>query len=545
MKYILIIIFSIFSFQLVAKTNETKNSNWQFRFQSSFGISNYSQDKEHIIDSERQKNINFLIKLGAVDFENHKDRLKFFSKSCQNLTENEIIAVARHLSSELETIYDYSRVAGGQNTNKLVTSEDQWNGLSTKYKTNEEVSVGVCRDASRTISEFLHACGISANRLSIESYRAHAGGHQVVTILGRDGKTYTINWAELYSTKTDHRSSKPNPGILNTGIVHTSYDPITGEIIGERYTELGHILAAVTQGKVDDPNYIPHLIQLEANNKVLTANAFFSHTSRNDFLKGISISYKKNPTKWFQMTTGIAYAHNDINFQDYNDENAQASQHIIFYQFHGAIDIKEIHFLKFQNSKFYWKNNVEFDLAMAGYVTNYQNEAFPNFDITIRPQIKSAIVYEIKNLKFMTTAGVDMGVNEMKFNSSEGGYFNNGNYPNIYHRGHFLNTRIVFNKGKLQWLFSSNAYFYNAGKITRIDLKMFNRNNLNVIGLGHLRYSNNLNDQQDFAIFELKQNWNLSMLGIIGLGLNGQFSLNPIDNGTSIFFQMSYRPTKD
>lgn len=298
-------------------------SKWRFSVEASFSAPAGKFTKEYLTANEPvlRGELDGLI---ARNFSSHDERVAAMTQLCAGKDEKQILQLGAMLGGKLGRIYDDSRANGAPDA-AYVSAAAQWEALRTGG------AAGVCRDSALTITQFLNACGISADKMKIESYRTIGGGHQVVTVRGTDGRPYTINWSELYTQTEDSAvANAPNPSLVNSDIFYAAYDPITGRLIEQRRTELGEVLRSVTGGRVRDPSYMPDLIRLEASNGVITASAFQTETQRGDFARGAGIWYNGTKRDDFLITAGVAFAHNERNVSMSPTRNSRLNQDMIY-----------------------------------------------------------------------------------------------------------------------------------------------------------------------------------------------------------------------
>lgn len=265
----------------------------------------------------------------AANAGSHTERLAMISQGCAGLSDQEKILFGVQLGSRLSGIYDYSRIDGGPNVNKVVTTEMQWAAI--RNGTDE----GVCRDAALTLAEALVACGIDPERIRIHAYRSESGGHQVTTIRNADGSMDTINWSEwTHSTSTDPTATQSvDPNIVNTGISERIFDS-KGRLIGQRQTGLGALLMNVAGGENDDPYYVPALKMLELEYGALSGGAFVGRTDLGMEVQGAKIGYADDLGKSVRAEGAIVYAatqrDSDLSFRDYK-QNVIYMRYLVAY----------------------------------------------------------------------------------------------------------------------------------------------------------------------------------------------------------------------
>ncbi len=290
----------------------------------SVGLGKSGSEKE-FINASKTVDKSILNELIDGTYASYDDRRRAISKACEGSSELEKIALATQLGGRLSQIYDYNRANGGDVPDQYITPEEQWTALK-----NSE-SKGVCRDAALTLSQFLISCGLPKDRIGIQSYQTINSSHQVVSVLGSDGKTYTINWGELFAQEQNGLYS-PQPSLTNTDLFQHTYDPETGKIIERRRNDLGDILKRVTGGKLDN-RPLPDLLLVELSNGGLSGNLFKAETSAGDVMKGFGVNYKgQNHTKEWMMNVGIAFAKNEKETQKSEIEYSNLKQDLIYMQ---------------------------------------------------------------------------------------------------------------------------------------------------------------------------------------------------------------------
>lgn len=440
---------------------------WRFNFQYSFGTSNEALQRNYIAPDEREIELRTIIDTAASDYTDHQQRLSYLKSSCQGLSEIDKIRMARYLSDRMSDIYDYDRINGGPNSDEVVTTENQWSAFHNLLNSNGgRTDWGVCRDMTSTVSEFLLTCGLDKKQIAIESYRSSGGGHQILQIFGSDGQTYTVNWSELYSAEESAGvNTTLDPNITRVGIEHTRYDAETGRVIDMRQTELGMILAAVTHGRVDDPDYLPNMLLMEASYGVMTANVFKSNTARGELVRGISLVYEQSQIKWLHIGTGITYANSQVAGLNRGAYSARdLDQNIIFFHFKGTVDLPELQFFKKENSRLYMRNVINFDSQHA-YLSNKVNggAADANYDQNQQASIESSIMFQNNKVNAQLTTGYVMGINKKWYNNEVAHLPNQGYFIAPFSKAFLVNAQITLDAGKLQILTGGQSYFYSYG----------------------------------------------------------------------------------
>ena len=306
-------------------------SQWRVSFQQSFGVKTNTDEK---ISFERPSDEihGRLDSLIQKEFASHDERRQSIKEMCEGKSEMERIQFAQVLGGRLGSIYDYGRVDGATKNN-IVSTEDQWRALK------EGKAEGVCRDAALTVSQFLIDCGFSPDRVTLDSYASVGAGHQVTSVVGEDGKIYTINWSELFSQTADNYYIQGvQPNIENIGVIHRRYDPVTGKIVEERLNEIGNILKTLAGGKSEYPHHIPEMMRLELNRGNFSLN-YFEHLSKGgDETKGASVFLRSNPRyqEW-SLSGGVSYAKRT---NDTLPQGKLLEQDILFFQAEASLSPK-------------------------------------------------------------------------------------------------------------------------------------------------------------------------------------------------------------
>ncbi len=272
--------------------------------------------------NEIQSKLNSLI---DSEYGSYDDRLKAVGDACKGMNDLDKITMSSLLARRLSGIYDYGRANGGSDA--AVSSEDQWKALKSGS------AMGVCRDASLTVSQFLLACGFDRNQVAIKSYRTQNSGHQVTSIMTPDGE-YTINWGELYNQNSAIFAA-PDPANVNTGLSYTLYDPETGKIIETRRTELADALKYITGGNPKDPFYTPEMIVAEAAYGGYAAKVFMTETERGESVQGAAATYNSrvgDERSFTELSAGMAYARSSRDVVTGVNQSRELTQDIAYIQ---------------------------------------------------------------------------------------------------------------------------------------------------------------------------------------------------------------------
>lgn len=311
------------SIQIPLKKEE---GEWKFSVLTSVTgpKSSFAKDFKNI-DPQLGKELDQIIK---TKFDSHDQRMSAVASMCEGKSESQVIQMASLLGGKLANIYDYQRQSG-----EKVYAQDQWEALYQRAANRNSAVAGVCREATFTVSQFLVNCGFSKEQISIQSYSSLGGGHQVVSIRDKKGELFTINWSELYSTNEKGGITPDlNPSNIQAGLDYHQFDA-DGKLVGFKKTELGDIIKAVSGGSVNDPNYLPQVLRLEASFGALSTNLFTTQTRSGEKASGISAVYKKinhNETAYISM--GSAYVRNEKDLAFTAQQNITITQDILYFQ---------------------------------------------------------------------------------------------------------------------------------------------------------------------------------------------------------------------
>lgn len=304
---------------------ENKKNKWEFSVRTTMTGPKGKLEKTFVTPDKSRE---LRTKLNGIihgEYSSYDERMKAVSRECSGLSEFQKISMSSMLADRLSQIYDYSRANGGSDA--VVKPEQQWEALRSGQ------AVGVCRDASITVSQFLIACGFSKDQIAIKSYRTEDSGHQITSIRTKDGE-FTINWDELYQTGGNDFKS-PEPNIPNTGLFYTLYDPQTGKIIEQRRTELADALKILSGGKTKDPYYTPEMIVAEAAYGGFAGKVFQTVDEMGNDAKGAAFSYnsfKGNERSFSYISIGGAYAMNERSIPISSANTRTLNQDIFYFQ---------------------------------------------------------------------------------------------------------------------------------------------------------------------------------------------------------------------
>lgn len=470
------------------------------------------------------------------DFASHAERLAAVGELCANKNELERLQLGAALGGMLGDIYDYSRA--NQGNNDVVTSEMQWAALKANKPS------GVCRDAAATEAEFLIACGFEARRMKLEGYRTNNGGHEVLTVFARDGQRYTINWSELFSQDQSARiTNTPQPGITNTDLFYTAYDPVTHRQIAAQRTELGNVLSAVTGGKTDNPNYLPDLVRLEATNGMLSLNAFQTETQLGDFARGASAYYRDvSAHGYLTMSLGVAYAHNRRDVVRSGNKPDKLQQEILYLQ--GSADFRPVVTL-------YEKGMTRLSLhPEASLVT----EMYGALNTLGKDKGKS--IYPMNT----STLGADLLLERGDLQVWGGGNVNLGMAPDIYHSqeadengkrlngpGVFVNRWTVEAGGQVRLgttnIQASGEMIVIESVVQRaVKAAVKDRDERWRLGTVYSTYDPKYGKREDYLVFEAGGSWVLERAGTVDLSVGADVPVTATARGTAVKVTMKWKP---
>jgi hypothetical protein len=446
----------------------------KFRVQYSFGTSNtlwQRQFQNQTIEGYEDSRQAELIVASNPD---HTQRMNALGAFCKGKSFDQVMQMAQTLGGKFNEGYDYSRMNGGNSD--VVASKDVWDAYRNRLTwSSEKTQAGVCRDIASALSEFLISCGIPKNQIAIEGFNTGNTGHQIVTVQDGKGNIYNINYSEVYKQKYDPWfNGGVDTSFYNTGIRHTRYDAETGKVTDIRLTEMGHILMAVTGGHVDSPDYIPELLQVEANYGVLTAGAYLSSTMRGDVIKGVKLAYEQRPLKWLHISSGFTYANATLDNPNMS-ENGQyglpwkGEQDMLFFQVSGGVDIPDLQFLKSADKQLYLDTNINstYAGAVTKSTTNGRSEEW-NYDHLNVTKMEANIVYDSKRVNARIGGGGEMSVNDRPYNTQRPG--NDNSLPMPFMRGEYVQGEMTLKGNKLSVKAGGRMYFYSYGATNKYYL---------------------------------------------------------------------------
>jgi len=527
---------------------EAQEGKFKFRVQYSFGTTNnlwqrqfQNYSVQSITQSLEAENI---IRQNA----DHGQMMSALGQYCKGKSMNEVMGMAMNFGGRFSEGYDYNRLSGPGHA-AIVPSKDVWDAYRNRLVANDgPKSAGVCRDIASALSEFLLQCGIPKNRISIESIQVHGAGHQIVNVLGEDKSLYSINYSEVYKAKYDpFFSAGTETSFLTTGIQHTRYDAETGKVVDKRLTELGHILMAVTGGKVDSPDYIPELLQAEANYGVISAGAYMSSTQRGDLINGVKMAYDQRPLKWLHLSAGITYANSklDGNFSQsvqngYGSWNAE--ENLIFFQIGGDIDIPDIQILKSEDKKFFIDTNLSAQYAGSAIQSqvNYDNKKEWGYDHFNVIRLETGLVYDSKTVSAKANGGIEVTVNDKTYNTQVADHLKNGYMITPFIRGEYFQGELTLKGSKLQIKAGGRAYFYSYGGTQKYYLSFLLPKSDSILTLALIRQTDVVGNKYDYGSVNLQQRINLSHAGDLNLGVSAMGTLNAPTPDWRIMSSVSY-----
>lgn len=526
------------------------NGKVTFRVQYSFGTTSSTWHRQFLSPDDREVALRTEVDNFAKNFNNHGQRINAIKDFCGNHSSDDVIRMGRYLGDQFMNGYDYEKLEGNHKGEKL-TSADIWKGYHNRITSNGgRQKYGTAGDHTLAIAEFLQACGIDKDQISIERFQTNKGAHDVVNVVMPDGQLYSLNYSELYNTDYNPWFSA---GLENSrfasGIKHTRYDAETGTVTDARMTELGHILMAVTGGRIDDPNYIPELLQLEANYGVISGGAYMANTARGEFVRGVKFAYDQRPIKWLHLKAGLTYAHSQIaagNFSSLADQGLHTgtSQHIIFMQFRGTIDIPKLQLLKKADHKLYLDTNLDISAALALMWTDVKGVGgdlefgHDQFNVTTA---ETYLVYRNNKMEARLGGGVETSIAGSKKLTETSGESANGMFPFPFMRGHFVKAEFTLKGDRLDIKAGAKLYFFSYGLDQNYYLQFLDKKRFLLFTLGFYNHTNRAGVNYPYINAELKKEFQINKVGRFGVGVAAQSAVQK-DPNYGVMLNLSYTP---
>lgn len=415
-------------------------------------------------------------------------------------------------------IYDYDRTDPKKAAhNADVRPEDQWNALHGRSQGQSSVS-GVCRDATFTLTQFLVACGFSKKQLNIQSFKTDDGGHQTVNIRDSKGKLYTINWSELFANpEKGGVAPKPNSGNIFNGLNYTTYDA-DGKLVSFHHTELGNIIKSVTGGTVDDPNYQPHLLRLEAKFRDFTGNVFQAQTNYGEVATGAAVAYKMDINDFIMLNAGTAFVKNEKLATSSTGKVTKMEQNIIYFQTELGVQ---------KNFRIYDKNDTLLNVRPYGVMSsefyktqttlqNNKTSKFDNSDSSLTGKFGMEISGQTDNYQ----AWLDTRLNTVV--DSAGNTEINGDHLGVG-IGSTTVTAGVGHMGKKYHttleMQTEVSHYENRYAVS----STFLHKSANASGsIMYSVYDRGYGEREDYVLVQAEKNFVFKRVGTVSLGINAQ-----------------------
>ena len=527
---------------------EKSESKWRFSVMVGMGGPRDSLKKHYADQGPAYAALgNELDAIIGQNYSSHSARMNAVKAACNGKSEMEVIGMASNLASRLSNIYDYDRIDNGPTSDLVVTPENQWNALHARAGGNYSATSGVCRDASYTVSQMLLACGFKPGQISIEGYRTAGGGHQVTTVRTSDGEAYTINWNELYSVDENGQvAAAPNPDLVNTGLFYTVYDPVTGEAVEKRRTELGEVLKAVTGGTVSDPNYLPDLLRLEASYGIISANYFQTETARGDFARGVALHMQKDDLIGFlDLTAGVAYANNSREVATSALSSSELQQHILYGQIEGRFRIPDLMLIDREDRSLALRPSAQ--VSVEGYLSrNTLDQENPERNADSNAEVKLGVtsLYNRGKLATYVGADVDMNIVAYRFNSERGTPGEDGDYGGV---GAFANSYNIH--GGISWdgdrftpAITSEHTIARSGTRTSLGTSLMDHGMNSSYSAVYSVYDRNYGKREDFVVFRAEKDFVIEKVGEVNVGFESQAPLADNFNEATVGLSVRFYP---
>tara|TARA_R110000868_G_scaffold159516_1_gene388386 strand:- start:2559 stop:4370 length:1812 start_codon:yes stop_codon:yes gene_type:complete len=482
----------------------------------------------------------------ANNYATYDARMSGAKELCNGKSEMEKIALASNLGSRLSNIYDYDRIDNGPNTGIVVKPQDQWNALHARAGGDYSAKAGVCRDASLSVSQFLLACGFSKDQVAIEGYRTVGGGHQVTSVRTSDGQVYTINWSELYnSDEAAGANPAPNPNLVNSGLFYTVYDPENGTIVEKRRTELGEVLKAVTGGSVEDPNYLPGLIRVEAGYGVLSANVFQTTTARGDFAQGVAAYVKKDELFGFlDISAGVAYANNTRDIATSPTSAVELSQEIVYGQIEGRFVIPDLYLFDRDDRSLALRPSAV--VMTEGYFSSSRidsDEAEGNMGMFSQGTLGLDALYNNGRLGAYVGGEVDVGL-ERRFNTQQGTSDQAGDYGGItaFTNSYNIHGGVSWSGDRFTTAATADHTIARSGTRTSLGATLMDHESNASYSAVYSVYDRNFGRREDFIVLRAEKDFRIERIGTVNLGLQTNIPLADDFNQASVGLSLRFVP---
>lgn len=492
---------------------EKKASPWSFSVRTNMTGPKGKLEKTFVSADKSRMLKTKLNGLIQGDFKNYDERMKAVSQSCAGLDDFQKISMASMLAGNLANIYDYSRANGGSDA--IIKPEQQWEALKNN------LAVGVCRDASITVSQFLIACGFKKDQIAIKSYRTEDSGHQVTSIKTKDGE-FTINWDELYKVGSNDFTA-PEPNIPNTGLFYILYDPETGKILERKRSELGEALKQLTGGTIHDPIYTPEMIVAEAAYGGYAAKLFQTGDSMGNDAKGAALSYnshKGNERSFVTISAGAAYARNDRTIHTFPGYSDKLTQDILYFQSESKIQ-KEFPVFNSKNGRLSVAPNAAVSSDFSLSSNQYNNNKTITTDNYSEFSGGMTVFYDTDPVKFHASGDVVMGFTNRLYNSESE---NRGT-------GLYVNKYIV--QGGASWendryiaSANSNVIISKTEKQMTVGAGIKNKQTSTSCEALYSVYDRNFGTREDFIVTRCQKDFGIKRVGKVSVDTHARIPLS-------------------
>ncbi|MBH48860.1 MAG: hypothetical protein CME71_11895 [Halobacteriovorax sp.] len=526
---------------------EPEESPWRFSVMYSMGGPRDSLKKHYAEKGPEYQALGQELDLFiANSYSSHDARMIGAKELCAGKSEMEKIALASNLGSRLSTIYDYDRIDNGPNVGIVVKPEDQWNALHARAGGNYQAKAGVCRDASLSVSQFLLACGFNKDQVAIEGYRTVGGGHQVTSVRTSDGEVYTINWSELYnSDEVAGTNPAPNPNLVNSGLYYTVYDPEDGRVVEKRRTELGEVLKAVTGGTVDDPNYLPGLIRIEAGYGVLSANVFQTTTARGDFAQGVAAYIQKDEVLGFlDISAGVAYAHNTRDIATSPTSASELSQEVLYGQIEGRFVIPDLYLFDRGEQSLALRPNAV--VMTEGYISSNSlnsNESERNAGTYSEGTLGLDALYNNGRLGAYVGGEVELAV-DRRFNTQQGTSGESGDYGGItaFSNSYNIHGGVSWNGDRFTTAATADYTIARSGTRSSLGATLMDHESNASYSAVYSVYDRNFGRREDFIVLRAEKDFRIERIGTVNLGVQSTIPLASQFDQASVGLSIRFVP---
>lgn len=527
---------------------EDAESKWRFSVMVTMGgpreglAKNYADMGEEYLAMGRE--VDNII---AQNFSSRESRSSAIKAACEGRSEMDRIAMASNLASRLSKIYDHDRANGGVNGDMVVTSQNQWEALHARAGGDYGATAGVCRDASLTVSQFLLDCGFKPGQVSIEGYRTVGGGHQVTTVRTSDGQAYTINWSELYaSDESSGANPAPNTNLINTGLYYTVYDPENGNVVERRRTELGEVLKAVTGGSVEDPNYLPQLMKLEAGYGVITANVFKTETERGDIAQGIATYIQADDVFGIlDVSAGVAYARNERSVATSAINEATLSQDIVYGQIEGRFRIPSINLIDRDDRSLALRPTAV--VTTEGYYSRDSQNGQPgevNRDMYSEATLGLDALYNQGRFGAYIGGEVDVNASIRATNNQRGTPGESGDDGGItpFANSYNVHGGISWDGDRFTTAATADYTIARSGTRTSLGATLMDHESNSSYSAVYSVYDRRYGIREDFVVIRAERDFQINRVGTVNVGAGIQVPISNDFNETTVGLSLRFYP---